>query len=1031
MASKRNTLYIDENLVEFNEGQTILDVAKESQIYIPTLCYVKDLLPYGGCRLCLVKVEGVKGYPPACTTPAEEGMNVITNDEELLYLRREIIKLIMSEHPHSCIVCNKRSECEDLKRPTNKSGRIFGCFSCPNNNDCDLKTVIDYLGVSSSDYELEYRNYALEREDPFFERDYSLCVLCSRCVRVCNDLRGIGAINFINRGNDTKVSTGLNQLHIESNCQFCGACVDVCPTGAMSSKNTKWVDRNTNYINSHCNFCNIGCSFRYYNSNGKITDSIPNENNPLSNGQACIIGRFCTPIFNNDKERLRYPMIKTDDSLSLSPTTWDEAFRYINEKLKQFKPEEIAFLLSPDLSNESAYMINKFANEILKTNQVSLLSDDENINILYDLYEKYKISSPKRPLENIETSNWILLINSDVQISHPVLLIKLKQAKDGGAKIVSLNLNNYKLPIETKKLVDEELTLTEKELIEYLAANEKEFRNQKGSIILGSLMKLSSKFTEDLIGVLLKLYVLPENNVNLIPLWNRSNTEGVFQIISNKNKNTYSEIVQKIKDGKIKALYLTERVKNAEILQNLDLVILQDIFPSDNFNYTDVVLPSCTFLEQSGSILNSELKILKSEQGAYPPDEALPDWKIISDLAKFMDEGTSQTFNYTDFNEILEEILDVNPFFREWSNSKLEGFDITERDIPILEGSYLKTPDKAYSLKSISYRGEKIYKKVADLNEIIGFRQLKESNKEEIKHEEVKIISDYKVISNKEIAPNFYELVIEVPLIAKKAKPGNFVILMKDEQSEKTPLTISDWNESIGTITIYFQEAGFSTRKLTELEDGDYIFSVVGPLGNEISFEKYGTVLLGGGCYGNGAILPLAKAAKQMGNKVIVILESRNKDLFYLEKEFEEIADEIVYCTSDGSKGIQGKIEDGINYVLNHEEKIDRSYFIGCNMMMKNASELTHLHKIPTYVSLSTIMVDGTGMCGCCRLTLIEDGKEITKFACVDGPFFDGHKVKWEALMKRSVQYKESEVSVFQNHTCRAIEKLRISEFNE
>lgn len=1027
MASKRKFLYIDENRVEFNEGQTILEVAKDSQIYIPTLCYIKELLPYGGCRLCLVKVEGIKGYPPACTTPAKEGMNILTNNKELQDLRREVMKLIMSEHPHSCIVCNDRSECEDLKRPTNKSGRVFGCFSCPNNDDCDLKAVTDYLGLKINEYELEYKNYSLERDDPFFERDYNLCVLCGKCVRVCNDLRGIGAINFINRGHDTKVSTGLNQLHIETNCQFCGACVDVCPTGALSSKNTKWSNRTNNYVNSFCNFCNIGCGFSYYNSNGIITDSIPNENNPLSNGQACVVGRFCTPIFNNDSERLRYPMIKKNGVLT--PTTWDEAFRYISARLKTFKPEEIAFLLSHDLSNESAYVINKFANDILKTNQVSLLSNDENIKILYDFFGKYNISSFKRSLKDIDTSNWILLINSDVQISHPVLLIKLKQAMENGAKIVSLNLNNYKLPIETKKLINHEFSLTEKELIEYLVVHEKEFRNLKGSIVLGNLMKLSSKFSKDLIGILLKLYAPPESNVNFIPLWNKSNTEGVFHNISNNNRNTYSEILQKIRNRKIKALYLTERVKNVDILKDIDLIILQDIFPSDNFKYADVVLPSCTFLEQSGSILNSELKLLKSEQSAYPPDKALPDWRIIGDLAKYIDEKASYTLNYADSYEIFEEIMKVNPFFSDISNSKLKDLDKKELIIPTLDGSYLKTPEKSFTLKSIKYRGEKISNRVPDLNELIRFRIDKESDKKEIKAEKIKITSDYKVISNKEIAPNFYELVIEVPLIAKKAKPGNFAILMKDEQSEKTPLTISNWDESKGTITIYFQESGFSTKKLTELKDQDYIFSVVGPLGNEISFEKYGTVLLGGGCYGNGAILPLAKAAKKMGNKVIIILESRNKNLFYLEKEFKEIADEIIYCTSDGSKGLQGKIQDGLEYVLNRGEILDRCYFIGCNMMMKNASEITRLHNIPTYVSLSTIMIDGTGMCGGCRLILIEDGKEITKFACVDGPIFDGHKVNWESLMKRSAQYKEPEILVFQNHSCRAIEKMKASNF--
>ena len=292
----------------------------------------------------------------------------------------------------------------------------------------------------------------------------------------------------------------------------------------------------------------------------------------------------------------------------------------------------------------------------------------------------------------------------------------------------------------------------------------------------------------------------------------------------------------------------------------------------------------------------------------------------------------------------------------------------------------------------------------------------------------------FKILKNGEIVPNIYELTVEAPLIAKKAKPGNFVLIMKEENSERIPMTLSNWDASKGTITIYYQERGYSTKELTELLDGDYIYSVVGPLGNAIAIKKFGTVLLGGGCYGIGAIYPIAKEAKLKGNKIIVILEARNKILFYLQKEFEALADKVIYYTSDGSKGFKGKIEDAIEHVLKEGTKIDWCYFIGCKQMMRNASNATkEFGSIPTYVSLSTTMIDGTGMCGGCRLTLLENGKEIIKFACVDGPTFNGHLVNWDELIDRGIQFELPEVFIYQNHFCKILERYKPenSEFRE
>ena len=237
-------------------------------------------------------------------------------------------------------------------------------------------------------------------------------------------------------------------------------------------------------------------------------------------------------------------------------------------------------------------------------------------------------------------------------------------------------------------------------------------------------------------------------------------------------------------------------------------------------------------------------------------------------------------------------------------------------------------------------------------------------------------------------------------------------------------MSLADWDAEQGTITIIFQERGFSTKELTEIKKDDHLYSVVGPLGNEVEMKNFGTVLLGGGCYGIGAIYPYAKKLKELGNTVIVLLEARNKHLFFMEDKYETLVDRVLYCTSDGSKGLKGKVDTGIDALLKEGIKIDRSFFIGCNYMIMDASNFTKYHsQIPTFVCLNTIMIDGTGMCGGCRFTLIEGDKEVTKFACVDGPVFDGHKIKWEDIMARETQFYDTEILVYQHHSCRAIER--------
>ncbi len=272
-----------------------------------------------------------------------------------------------------------------------------------------------------------------------------------------------------------------------------------------------------------------------------------------------------------------------------------------------------------------------------------------------------------------------------------------------------------------------------------------------------------------------------------------------------------------------------------------------------------------------------------------------------------------------------------------------------------------------------------------------------------------------KILVNEQVVPNVHRLVLDAPMIARRAQPGQFIMIIPDAEGERVPFTLSDWDIEAGTITIYYQEAGVSTMKLTALKPGESVHVVVGPLGRPTKIEKHGTVLVGGGCYGLGAIYPLAKAFKEAGNKVIAMLEARTTYIVYNEERLSEVTDEIIVVTADGSRGVRGHIKDGMKVLSDRGEKIDHSHFVGCTFMMMLSAEATKPYGIPTIVSLNTLMVDGTGMCGVCRVLV--DGN--TKFACVDGPDFDGHMVNWDMVFARKRGYEGEENLAYQFHKCR------------
>lgn len=277
----------------------------------------------------------------------------------------------------------------------------------------------------------------------------------------------------------------------------------------------------------------------------------------------------------------------------------------------------------------------------------------------------------------------------------------------------------------------------------------------------------------------------------------------------------------------------------------------------------------------------------------------------------------------------------------------------------------------------------------------------------------------YKIVEKTELSPTISKHVIYAPLIAAKAKAGHFVILRSREGGERIPVTLVDWSPEDGTVTIIVQAIGKSTTQMNSFKKGDSFLDVAGPLGTPVEIKNYGTVMGVGGGVGIAELYPIAKAFKDAGNRIISVLGARTKDLLILESEMEKISDKVLVTTDDGSAGKKGLVTDAMKELYAAGEKIDAIFTIGPIPMMKFVSLTSLPHKTPTFASLNPVMLDGTGMCGGCRVEV--GGK--SRFACVDGPMFDAHQTNFDGLMKRTAAYREHEKASLdkyaRDHECR------------
>jgi len=409
------SLTIDGMEIEAKEEATVLEAAQDADIYIPNLCADPDLEPYGACRLCLVEIEGVEGLPTSCTMPVTEGMVVRTDGKRVNEVRRRIVELIMSDHPEDCLLCSK-------------------------NQRCELQKIAAYLGVKQQRFKKLERSPVIDSSNPFFIRDSSKCILCGKCVRVCAEVQGLGALEVFNDGQFSKIVTiNGNKPILESICESCGQCVAKCPTGALVQKSFNWPVKSVKTI---CPYCGTGCGI-YLEVRGKNVVGVRGDSeNPVNRGSLCVKGQFGLEFINHP-ERLTTPLIKRNGQFS--EATWEEALDLVADKLAEYKGNEVAVISSAKCTNEENYIIQKLARAVLGTNNIDHCARLCHASSVVGLGQSFGSGAMTNSIEEITRTACILAIGTNTTSTHPIIGIKIRKAVRDGAKLIVANPREIEL----------------------------------------------------------------------------------------------------------------------------------------------------------------------------------------------------------------------------------------------------------------------------------------------------------------------------------------------------------------------------------------------------------------------------------------------------------------------------------------------------------------------------------------------------------------------------------------------------------
>jgi len=690
-------IILDGREIEAEGKQTILEVARENDIYIPSLCDHRQLESFAGCRLCLVEVSGRKGYPPSCSTLIEDGMVIKTDSSNLRKLRRQILELILSEHPNGCLICSEKEQCDEYKSTIRKVGEVTGCVLCSNNGRCELQRVVEAVGVDRIRYPSLYRELDIKRCDPFFDRNYNLCVLCGRCVRICHELRGSSVISFIQRGSNAVVGTVLDLPLHESGCQFCGACVDVCPTGALTERSLKYESLHEETALGICPLCSLGCEMEFMLRNGRILSSRPAETGDVNQGQACVKGRFLLKDVVHHQERIVQPLVRREGKLEAA--SWEEALDRAASLLKASGGKKTALSVSTQISCESGYLLRKFARDVVGTENIHVGEGPNPVETLREAADERGFTpSFNFNLHDISQADTIMLSGADLPKTHPIIWLEIVKAIRNGARLITVDacettiFRHAALPLRirpdtagalfgllTKWLVQDGAgsELAEKDK-DFLRTRLDKLDEAPAAVLTGiesdSLRKareMLKKSEKTVFIACSELLFSPRGRDHLSSFWNlakicgasfmalerTNNGRGINTLFHNEHDR--AKILDDAVHERIETFYMAGPAFFPEG-SDPKYLIVQNSFMTEVAKRADVVLPAAVSAEMEGVFVNTEGRIQKNSRILDPQGEARPDWWIVCSLAERMGQ---KGFRYKTAGDVFNSMRENIPAF--------------------------------------------------------------------------------------------------------------------------------------------------------------------------------------------------------------------------------------------------------------------------------------------------------------------------------------------------------------------------------
>jgi formate dehydrogenase alpha subunit len=685
-------LTINGNKVSTKKGSTILEAALDNGIKIPNLCYDKRLVPHGGCRLCIVEIEGLRKPEASCATFATEGLTVWTDTPKVRKIRQTVLELMLVHHPLDCPVCDKAGE-------------------------CDLQDLVYQYGNPRTRFVRKKKDALPDTKGPLVELTSSRCILCGKCVRLCAEHQGKGALGLIGRGFPTVVQPAFGEV---LECDYCGQCIDVCPTGALLSKSFKfkarpWFIEEKDTI---CPFCGCGCTLTLGIMEGKILRSKGKEDRGVNLGNLCGRGRFGVDYIYSDN-RLTSPVINKGGELVR--VSWDEALHYISDKLKSIinahGASSIGAIGSPRCTNEENYIFQKFMRKTIGSDNI-----DSSAHFGYGIVERawnmaFGQSGHRIDLKSPIGKDVILVIESDLSITHPVFGLNILQAKREGSKLIVADSRETKLTRHSTQwtrmkqgtgvallngimrvMMDRGLidNRNASNIKEFSALEEtlKEYTPERVSEITGITREELVAVTETLANAgtrMLTLSISVSENTkgldtilaatNLIHLLGESpdalqvpaeysNTFGLYQMgirpdagpAYQKSWNAGKDIMEMLYEPySLKALYIMgadpvvtfpDKSEIITTLKSLYLLIVQDIALTETAKFAHVILPASSWAEKDGTYTNAEGITQILRKVVEPAGQSLPDWQILKNLAQTM----GKDIDIKDRNDIVQEI---------------------------------------------------------------------------------------------------------------------------------------------------------------------------------------------------------------------------------------------------------------------------------------------------------------------------------------------------------------------------------------